>query len=157
MEKFIIVAGAHNSGKTISTNMTIMGLIDKGFKVFGYLQDNSKKKFWTLSDRQGNLYKKAGSVIVEKDGKKIIVISYGDTVNSLNKIFAQINFDKYYAIVCCARATKGKSVYNFFHRIIGNLNLDKTQVIPIFKNFLSNHNNDNQENEQVAQFILNLL
>ena len=157
MEKFIIVAGAHNSGKTISTNLAINGLIDKGYNVLNYFQDNSKKNFWMLTDAQGNPYKKAGSVVLEKDGKRIAVISYGDTENSLSNIFSQINFENYYAIVCCARSTKGKSVFNFFHKIIQELDLNNTQVIPICKNFLSNHNNDMQENEQVAKFIVSLL
>lgn len=157
MEKFIIVAGSPNSGKTITTNITINKLIDNGFTVADYFNDKSSKDFWTVMSKNGVQYGKGGSVVLEKNAKKVVIISYGDSLEWLKIVFDEINFNDYYAVICCSHATKGKDIFNFFHKIIGTIDLNKTQVIPIFKNLLSRHNNDNQENEYVANFIVSLL
>ena len=157
MKKFIVVAGSPNSGKTISVNIAINKLIQDGFKVYRYFNDRSIENFWTFVDNQGIPSKKSGGIALQKDGKKIVLISYGDTEESLNTIFSQINFDEYYAVICCSHATKGKNIFQYFHKLIGNLDLNKTQVIPIYKNLLSGHNNDIQENEHTANLIISVL
>lgn len=157
MEKFIVLAGSPNSGKTISVNLAINKLISNGFKVNSYFNDNSKNNFWSFLDKNGIPSKKSGSIVLEKEGKKIVLISYGDSPDSLKNIFNQINFNEYHIVICCSHATKGKSVFKFFHAIIGTLDLNQTQVIPIYKNLLSNHNNETQENEQIANLIISLL
>ena len=155
MEKFIIIAGSPNSGKTISANKTIQKLVADGF-VPVHSFASKITPFWTITNAQGD-ETTVGDVTLEKNGKKVLVISYGDTVGSLNWIFNRVNYGDYYAIVCCSHATRGKQVFNFFHDKIGQINLDKTKVIPIYKNLLSGHINYQKENEHTADLIFELL
>ena len=137
MKKFIVVAGSPNSGKTTSINVVNQKLLNQG-----YVQ---------ISNCKGNM------IELQKDDKKVLLIPNGDYVKQLNPVFSQINFDDYYAIICSSHATRGKQVFNYMHNLIGTFNLDKTQIMPIFKNLLCNHNRNNKENEHVANFIVNLL
>ncbi|HBF86058.1 MAG TPA: hypothetical protein DDW54_00100 [Clostridiales bacterium] len=136
MEKFIVLAGSPNSGKTSTADKVIKKLLSCGYK---------DVKRYDLS------------VVLEKDGKEIVVIPYGDYRKTLEDFFERIDFEKYYAVVCCSHATRGKQVFEFFHSFIGELDLNKTQVIPIYKNLLCNHGKDDLENEKTADFIVSLL
>ena len=157
MKKFIILAGSPNSGKTISINLVINKLINNDFNVYQTFNDKSVDNFWTLLDKQDIPSKKSGSVCVEKNDKKIVLISYGDKDEPLKDLFNKINFEDYYAVICCSHATRGKRIFDLFHKIIGNIDLNKTQIIPIYKNLLSKHKNNNQENEHIANFIVSLI
>ena len=156
MKKFIIVAGSPNSGKTITTNKVIKKLLGNGFQVEDYFQDESKKEFWMKCNRSEN-ETTGGSVILKKDEQRVVVISYGDTLEYLPSLFEQINDEKCDSIICCSHATKGKRIFDFFHRVIGDIDLTKTKVIPLYKNLLSGHQQDEQENEYVADLIVSLL
>lgn len=155
MKKFIVVAGSPNSGKTITTNKVIKKLLGNGFQVKEYFQDRSKKEFWKKLNKNGN-ETKGGSVVLEKDGKRIVVISYGDNLEYLPSLFGAMDYEKYDSIICCSHATKGKRIFDFFHGLIGKIDLNKTKVIPLYKNLLSGHNQQ-EENEQLAEFIVSLL
>ena len=156
MKKFIIVAGSPNSGKTITTNKVIKKLLGNGFQVEAYFQDDSKKEFWTKIDKNGN-ETISGSVVLKKCNKRIIVISYGDILKSISSLFEQINYEKYDSIICCSHATRGKRIFDYFHGLIGDIDLTKTKVIPFYKNLLSGHQQNEQENEYVADLIVSLL
>lgn len=111
------------------------------------MKDKSVPEFWEKG--------LGGSVILEKDSKKYLIISYGDVVDTLKKyIFDKLNIDDFYCVVCCSHATKGKSVFDFFHKYLSCLNLEKTEIIPIFKNILSNLENDKLENDQTAELVI---
>lgn len=155
MKKFIVVAGSPNSGKTITTNKVIKKLLGNGFQVEDYFQDKSKKEFWKKLDKNDN-ETTGGSVVLEKDGKRIVVISYGDTLEYLPSLFGAMDYENYDSIICCSHATKGKRIFDFFHGLIGKIDLSKTNVIPLYKNLLSGHNQQ-EENEQLADFIVSLL
>ena len=88
--------------------------------------------------------------------KKIIVITFGDIVDNIVRNFKNIDFDGVDTLICCSHATRGKKVFNYFHNMIGKIDLNVTQVIPIHKNFLCGHN-QNLENEKTAEFIIKLL
>lgn len=137
MKKFFIVAGSPNSGKTLSINLVNPKLLNNG-----YIKTSNCKK---------------NMVELQKDDKKVLLIPNGDYVKDLNLVFSQINFDDYYAIVCSSHATRGKQVFNYLHNLIGKFNLSETEIIPIFKNLLCNHNKNNQENEMVANLIASLI
>ena len=156
MEKFIILAGSPNVGKTCTTHKVILRLLSDGYAIYGYFTDDTEKEFWLKVNEKGNP-QKSGSVILKKDDKKIVVITYGDTEDSLKLVFDNINFDDYYAIVCCSHATRGRKVFKYFHdEIISKIDLNKTQVIPIHKNFLYGYNEE-LENKKTAELIIKLL
>ena len=156
MGKFIIVAGSPNSGKTITVNLVVNKLIDNGYKNIGGLNDNSEQNFWEIRNRNGE-HTTGGSIILERKGYKIILISYGDNLNSLEGLFNKIKFDNYDAIICCSHATRGKNIFEFFHEKIRNIDLNKTKVIPIYKNLLANNDRNNEENEFVSNLIVDFL
>lgn len=137
MKRFIVVAGSPDSGKTTSINLVNQKLLKKG-----YIQ---------LSNCNANM------IELQKDGQKVLLIPNGDYVSQLDSVFSQIDFNDYYAIVCSSHATRGRQVFNYIHKLIGTFNLNDTEIIPIFKNLLCNHNKNNQENEMVADFIVNLI
>ena len=152
MKKFVVVAGSPNTGKTISTNLAIRKLLADGFRVVKTYNGN----FWEKEDKQGDP-KTSGCVILEKDGKQIAVISYGDIVSDLTYIFKEFSLRDLYAVVCCSHATRGKKVFDYFHSFIGQLNLQDTSVLPIYKNLLCHYPNHKQENEHVANLIIDFL
>lgn len=156
MKKFIIVAGSPNSGKTITTNKVIKKLLGNGFQVEDYFQDESKKEFWMKCNRSGN-ETTGGSVVLKKDNKRVVVISYGDILKSISSLFEQINYETYDFIICCSHATRGKRIFDYFHGLISDIDLTKTKVIPLYKNLLSGHKKDGQENEHFADLIISLL
>lgn len=156
MKKFIIVAGSPNSGKTITTNKVIKKLLENGFRVEDYFQDESKKEFWMKCNRSEN-ETTGGSVALKKDGKRVVVISYGDILKSISSLFEQINYEEYDSIICCSHATRSKRIFDYFHGLIENIDLTQTKVIPLYKNLLSGHQQEEQENEYVADLIVSLL
>ena len=156
MKKFIIVAGSPKSGKTISTNKTIRKLLTNGFEVEKYFDDNSKEGFWEILDKNGN-ERTSGSVVLKKEGKRVVVISYGDILKSISSLFEQINYEEYDSIICCSHATRGKRIFDYFHGLISKIDLSRTKVIPLYKNLLSGHKKDGQENEHFADLIISLL
>ena len=121
-----------------------------------YFDDNSKEGFWEILDKNGN-ERTSGSVVLKKDGKRVAVISYGDILKSISSLFEQINYEEYDSIICCSHATRGKRIFDYFHGLIGKIDLTKTKVIPLYKNLLSGHQQDEQENEYVADLIVSLL
>ena len=137
MKKFFVVAGSPDSGKTTSINLVNQKLLNQG-----YVQTSNCKN---------------NMIELQKDGKKVLLIPNGDYVKDLNPVFSQINFNNYYAIVCSSHSTRGRQVFNYMHKLIGTFNLNQTEIIPIFKNLLCNHNKNNQENEMVADFIVSLI
>lgn len=155
MEKFIIVAGTTNTGKTATTNLLISDMLSNGYKVNRYFNDNSETSFWSILKNENPV---GGSVVLEKDEKKIVVISYGDCVKDLQIIFNQINFDDYFAVVCCARTRSTREVFDYFHDIILNkIDMEKIQVVPIYKDLIANHGINNVENKNLVNTILTLL
>lgn len=156
MEKFIILAGSPNVGKTCTIHKVLLSLLELGYVPPKEFEDGSKEKFWLNVDSKGNP-NTSGEVVLKKGDKKVVVITYGDTVDSLKLVFNNINFDEYYAIVCCSHATRGRKIFNYFHdEIISKIDLTKTQVIPIHKNFLYGYNEE-LENEKTAEIIIKLL
>lgn len=155
MEKFIIVAGTTNTGKTAATNLLISDMLSNGYTVDKYFNDDSETSFWSVPKNGKPV---GGSVVLGKDGKKIVVISYGDCVKDLQIIFDQINFDDYFAVVCCARTRATREVFDYFHDIILNkIDMEKTQVVPIYKNLMSYHGINDIENKNLVNTILTLL
>ena len=137
MEKFIVVAGAPESGKTTSIMKVYKKLLNNGYSQIA----NSGINMLEL----------------QKDSKKVLLIPNGDYVWQLDKVFSKINFNDYYTIICSSHATRGRQVFDYMHNLIGTISLNETEIIPIFKNLLCNHNNDNQENEMVADFIVKVI
>lgn len=149
MEKLIIVAGSPDSGKTLSVNMAIKKLLAKGALVEKYLL-GSRNNFW---DKKGG-----GAIIINFNGKRIAIISYGDTVAAVDEVFKNSDVLSCDVIICCSHATRGKKVFEYFHSYIkNNLNLSTAKVIPIYKNLLCNYGNETLENERTANLILELL
>ena len=149
MEKFIIVAGSPNSGKTLSVNMLIKKVLIKGANIEKY-PFGSCIDFW--NKRSG------GAVIVSINGKRIAIISYGDTVSSVSEALTNSDVLSCDIIVCCSHATRGKKVFNYFHDYIKkNIDLSTTQVIPIYKNLLCGFGNETLENDSTANLILTLI
>ena len=136
MKTFIIVAGSPNSGKSITTNKVIKKLLWNGFQVEDYFEDKSKKEFWLKCNRSGN-ETTGGSVILKKDEQRVVVISYGDTLEYLPFLFDTMDYEEYDSVICCSHATKGKRIFDFFHGLIGKINLSETKVIPLYKNLIS--------------------
>lgn len=152
MEKFIIIAGSANCGKTITCNLTIKKLIQQGYSV----EETKNEQSWEKLDKYGDPTTWS-EVTLKKEGKKILLIAYGDIEEHFNSCFNGLNIDEYYAIVCCSRAARGKKVFNRVYDYIGELNLDKTQVIPIYKNLLSHKENYKKENDKVSDLIVDLI
>ncbi|MDE6758120.1 MAG: hypothetical protein K2J89_02435 [Clostridia bacterium] len=151
MEKFIIVAGSPNSGKTISTNMVIEKLIANGAIIDEY-PTGSSVEFW----KENNM-KKGGTVILGFNGKRIAIITYGDTVGDIEPFFKLPNVLTCDVIICCSHATRGRKVFTYFHNYIKtNIDLTKTKIVPIHKNFLCGDQHD-VENECTANLIIDLL
>lgn len=148
MEKLVVIAGSPNTGKTVAANKTIKKLIDAGYDFNNAKPDT----FWEKTDKNGDeTY--GGSVTLEKDGKIIVVISFGDIVFDLENEFKSIDLNKIDTLVCCSHATRGKKVFNWFHNFIGTLDISKVKILPIYKNLISHHNRNKQENEQIASII----
>lgn len=149
MEKLIIIAGSPNSGKTLSVNLVIKKLLAKGGYIDKYLLGSSNT-FW---ERKGG-----GAVIVFFNGKRIAIISYGDTVDSVNEVLTNADVLSCDKIICCSHATRGKKVFEYFHRYIKtNINLSWTKIVPIYKNLLCGYGNEALENDCAASLILELL
>lgn len=149
MEKIIIIAGSPNSGKTLSVNMLIKKVLLKGATIEKYLF-GSGVDFW--NKRSG------GAVIVTINSKRIAIISYGDTVYSVNEALTNSDVLSCDIIICCSHATRGKKVFNYFHDYIKkNIVLSRTQVIPIYKNLLCGFGNEALENDSTANLILSLI
>lgn len=149
MEKFIIIAGSPNSGKTLSVNMAIQKLLVRGATIVKYLF-GSCVDFWNK-----NL---GGAVILSINGKQIAVVSYGDIVSSVNEVFTNSDVLSCGIIICCSHATRGKQVFNYFHDYIKtNIDLSTTQVFPIYKNLLCGFGNETLENDSTANLISSLI
>ncbi|MDY4591932.1 MAG: hypothetical protein SO434_00820 [Eubacteriales bacterium] len=149
MEKFIIVAGSPNSGKTLSVNMLIKKVLSKGATIEKYLFGSSTN-FWNT--RSG------GAIIVSFNSKRIAIISYGDTVYSVNEALTNSDVLSCNIIICCSHATRGKKVFNYFHDYIKKNNLlSTTQIVPIYKNLLCGLGNETLENDSTANLIVSLI
>lgn len=149
MEKFIIVAGSPNSGKTLSVNMLIKKLLSKGATIEKCLFKSSPD-FWNTQ--------LGGAVIVSINSKRIAIISYGDIVFYVNEALTNSDILSCDIVICCSHATRGKKVFNYFHDYIKKNNLlSTTQVIPIYKNLLCGFGTETIENESTADLILSLL
>ena len=92
MEKFIILAGSPNVGKTCTIHKVLLSLLELGYVPPKEFEDGSKEKFWLNVDSKGNP-NTSGEVVLKKGDKKVVVITYGDTVDSLKLVFNNINFD----------------------------------------------------------------
>lgn len=148
MEKLVVIAGSPNTGKTVAANLTIKKLIATGYSFRNF----KPSMFWNKKDKYGE-ETCGGSVVLEKDGKTIVVISFGDIVFDLENEFKNINLDKIHTLVCCSHATRGKKVFDYFHAFIGSLDINKVKILPIYKNLISHHNRNKQENEQISDII----
>ena len=153
MEKLIIVAGSPNTGKTITTNLVICKLLERGYTpaVHSIDGDNFLKK---LSSREKDKLKIGGVVILEKNGKKIVVISFGDVVADIDVVIKEIHFSDIYCLVCCSHATRGKKVFDYFHNFIKKVYIDNVDILPIYKNLICGHGRDDKENEQLSRIIV---
>ena len=137
MKKFIVVAGSPESGKTTSILLVQQKLLKNG-----YVQN---------ANSQQNM------IVLQHGDKKVLLVPNGDYVSQLKPVFDNINYNDYYAIVCSSHATRGKQVFIYMHNLVGQVNLNETEIIPIYKNLLCNHNKNAQENEMVAEFIYKLI
>ena len=107
----------------------------------------------------------AGAVSVGKTlaSNKLIskMLSKGyvvDCLKDLDTVFAQIDFNDYYAVVCCSRTRATREVFDYFHNnILPNIDVTKTQVVPIYKDLMAHNNRDNDENISIADTILTIL
>lgn len=147
MKKLVIVAGSPNTGKTITVNMVIQKLTDRGYTV----DFTSDGPFWAKIRKTGAT--RGGVAVLKKDESRIAAISFGDDVEGIQWAFGQICTKNVDAVVCCSHATKGKSVFRHFHDYIGTINLNKVKILPIYKNLISDHGRDEQENEQLSDII----
>lgn len=149
MKKMVIVAGWGNCGKTTSTNLVICKLINQGYTVVS----SSTSNFWNKVNRNGKCTV-GGSAVLEKDEKKIAVITFGDIVADVERVIKSINLDDVDCLVCCSRAAKGKKVFEYFYDFIGKIDIDKVKILPIYKNLISYHDRNDKENEQLSQIIV---
>ena len=150
MDKMVIVAGWGNCGKTTSTNLVIFKLIRQGYTVFSSNNGN----FWNKLNASGERTT-GGFVILQKDGKKVAVITFGDIVPDVDSVMKSIDFEEIDCLVCCSRAAKGKRVFEYFHRdVVGKIDIDKVKILPIYKNLISYHDRNDKENEQLSQIIV---
>lgn len=145
MKNFIIVSGSANSGKTSTTNLVIKKLLNNNY----LLLDCDKEGFWETT--------KGGRVVLEKDGKEYLIITYGDSEESVKDIFENIDYNEYYSVVCCSRATWGRPVFHYFHKLVESFDLDKVNVIPIHKNFIAYSKRNDKENEMLSNLIYKLI
>jgi hypothetical protein len=162
MEKLIILAGPSNSGKTISVNLTIKKLVEIGCKVVSYPLNDHPPEFWKILDENGNPTT-SGAVILKNGEKLIALISFGDNVYRIKKALStkfitdcqtKITTTDCQTVICCSRAAKGRSVFEYFHDYIQkNIDLSKTDVIPIYKNLLRHYENMAAENDYTAELI----
>lgn len=156
MEKLIIVTGSPNRGKTISTNKAIIKLLEQNAKFLDKLPD-SESNFWD-KEKNGQKYGVGGVAILEYNDKKIALISYGDYKSVLKQIFDEQEILCCDIVVCCSHATKGKQVFDYMYQyIVDNIDLSKTKVIPIYKNFLYNYDKQEETNEYTANLIVDLI
>jgi len=154
MEKLIIVAGSPNTGKTLSTQKLITKLLENKASCLKYF--DYEKKEWKIFKDNDNLIH--GAVIIEYNKKRICIITYGDLEEQLTSLFDSHEIEKCDIVVCCSHATRGKKVFGFFHDWIKeNIDLKKTKLIPLFKNFLCNYGDINLENEYTADLLFSLL
>lgn len=155
MEKFIIIAGTINTGKTSTANKLISDMLDCGYSIVKYLNGNSQTTFGDIDTPNKSL---DVSVVLERDGKKVVIINYGDKKDILQTIFNKINFDDYYAVVCCSRTRAARGVFDYFHDdILNKINMETTKVIPLYKDLMANHHNHQIENQNIVDTILSLL
>lgn len=150
MDKMVIVSGWGNCGKTTSTNLVIYKLIEQGYIVVS----SSNGVFWNKLNASGERTT-GGFVILQKDGKKIAVITFGDIVSDVDSVMKSIDSEEIDCLVCCSRAAKGKRVFEYFHSdVVGKTDIDKVKILPIYKNLISYHNRNDKENEQLSQIIV---
>lgn len=150
MDKMVIVAGWGNCGKTTSTNLVICKLIRQGYTVFS----SNNSDFWNKLNAKGERTV-GGFVVLQKDGKKIAVITFGDIVSDVDSVMKSIDFEEIDCLVCCSRAAKGKRVFEYFHSdVVGKIDIDKVKILPIYKNLISYHDRNDKENEQLSQIIV---
>ena len=155
MEKFIIIAGAVSVGKTLASNKLISKMLSKGYVVDKYFNDGSKPTFWNILNNGKPV---GGSVVLGKEYKKISLVGYGDCIKDLDTVFAHLDFNDYYAVVCCSRTRATREVFDYFHNnILPNIDVTKTQVVPIYKDLMAHNNRDNDENISIADTILTIL
>lgn len=147
MKQLVIIAGSPNCGKTITANLTIEKLINDGFT-----PQNVMNNFWKRRDKRGNKTY-GGDVTLKKGEREIVVISFGDIVSDIEHAFGKFDLDSVDTVVCCSHATRGKKVFNHFHGVIGTLDIENAKILPIYKNLISRHGRDDQENEQLAEII----
>lgn len=153
MEKLIIVAGSPNTGKTITTNLVICKLLERGYTPAVHSIDDDKF-LKRLSSGEKDKLKIGGVVILEKNGKKIVVISFGDIVADIDEVIKEIDFSDIYCLVCCSHATRGKKVFDYFHNFIKKVYIDNVDILPIYKNLICGHGRDYKENEQLSRIIV---
>lgn len=154
MKNLIIVAGSSNTGKTITTNLVIQKLISDGYEVTSKYEDIKYiGEFWEYLD----VDPKGGYAILEKNGQRILVVTYGDSEKDVRDIFDGINLNEFYSIVCCSRAAKGRRVFNYFYNKIAEIDLKNTNVIPIYKNLVAHYDKRDIENESLANLICNFI
>ena len=153
MNKIILVAGSPNTGKTTTTNTLIAKLINDGYNIDELANDY---RFWGKTGKSGeNNY--SGDVILSKGGKKILIVSYGDTIYWLDKILTEENLKKVDTVVCCSHATRGKTIFNYFNNLTEKWGKEGVKVIPLFKNLLSHSEIKDVENDLFAELIKDLL
>ena len=150
MDKMVVVAGWGNCGKTTSTNLVICKLIKQGYTVVS----SNNGDFWNKLNAKGERMV-GGFVVLQKDRKKIAVITFGDIVSDVDSVMKSIDFEEIDCLVCCSRAAKGKRVFEYFHSdVVGKIDIDKVKILPIYKNLISYHDRNDKENEQLSQIIV---
>lgn len=155
MKKFVIIAGTTSVGKTATSNRLISTMLSKGYIIDKYFNDGSKPLFWNILKNDKPV---GGSVVLRMEDKKIAIVSYGDCVKDLDMVFNQINFDNYFAVICCSRTRATRKVFDYFHNnILKKIDVTKVQVVPIYKDLMAYNNRDNEENTSIANTILNII
>ena len=154
MKKIIIVAGAPDTGKTTTTNALIKKLLSDGYRVES-LEDG--KRFWEKPCKKTGEYNYSGNVVLNKNGGKILVVTYGDTMSGLELVLTEDNLAKVDTVVCCSHATRGKEVFGYMNGRAIEWFKSGVKIIPLFKNLLSHFEVKEQENEYFAELIKGLL
>lgn len=153
MKKMIIVAGSPNSGKTASTNLVICKLESLGHKNIKKI--DGKEDFWhTLN---GNGRPSGGTVIIDINDEKVGIITYGDIESEIVKILSNAEIQSCDTLICCSHATRGRKIFDFFHKYIAAVDLEEVQIIPIHKNLLSGFGNENKENTYTADLLMKMI
>ena len=108
-------------------------------------------------DVKTGIYNYSGDVILNKNGEKILIVTYGDTKAALKNVLIEENLKKVDIVVCCSRSACGKQVFDYMSGRILEWFKSGVKVIPLYKNLMCHNNIKEQENKYFTELIKSLL